>query len=447
VLQNRTEGTNGSLTFKRLSFPEYNVGFRELVDGSRVIDTPVSVNFDMREESETSGNESLLFDNIIEAPGHRAVMNILTRRRLCEAFDVDPGELIDILSWAMENPSEPMLIESGKAPVLENTIVEPDLLGIPIPWHYREDGGRYQSASIIIAQYGGIRNSSFHRQLIRGRDSTSVRLVPRHLRTMVNNAQDENDEVPIAVVNGPDPVVLLAAAMSFDEPLDELRVAAALHERLYGSQLEVVELANGIVVPAVSEYAMEARITTSTGEEGPYVDITGTVDDIRLEPIIEYDKVHHRNSPIFHALIPAGVEHMTLMGMPRAPTIKTAVSEVVTCTDVFLTDGGSGWLSSVVQIIPEERGDGMKAIIAALDGHKSMKQVIVVDKDIDVTDSSRVEWALMTRWQPDKDTLILSSQKGSSLDPSRSSDGTTSKIGMDATIEPGIDRSPYESVL
>ena len=439
--------TNASLTFKRLRFPGHNVGFRELVDGSREIDTPVSVNFDMREVSETSENESLLFSDIIEAQGQRATMNILTSRRLCEAFEVEPGELIDILSWAMENPSEPILTDSRKAPVLDNSMVEPDLLGIPIPWHYREDGGRYQSASIIIAQYEGIRNTSFHRQLVKAKDSTSVRLVPRHLRTMVDNAHKKNEEVPIAVVNGPDPVVLLAAAMSFDEPLDELRVAAALHERLYGSQLEVIELENGIVVPAISEYAMEARITTSTGEEGPYVDITGTVDDIRLEPVIEYDKIHHRNSPIFHALIPAGVEHMTLMGMPRAPTIKTAVSEVVTCTDVYLTDGGSGWLSSVVQIIPEEKGDGMKAIKAALDGHKSMKQVIVVDDDIDVTNSSRVEWALMTRWQPDKDTLILSDQKGSSLDPSRSSDGTTSKIGMDATIEPGIDRSPYESVL
>ena len=423
------------------------MGFRELVSGCRVSDVPISVNFDMKEESETSGNEPILFNDIIESPGHRAAMNVLTRQRLCEAFEVQPGELIDILSWAMENPSEPVLTESEIPPVLENTMVDPNLLKIPIPWHYREDGGRYQSASIIIAQYGGVRNTSFHRQLVKDESTACVRLVPRHLRTMVNTAQEKKDEVPIAVVNGPDPVVLLAAAMSFDEPLDELRVAAALHERLYGSQLEVVELSNGVVVPAISEYAMEARITTYTGEEGPYVDITGTVDDIRLEPIIEYDRIHHRNDPIFHALIPAGVEHMTLMGMPRAPTIKTAVSEVVTCTDVYLTDGGSGWLSSVVQIIPEESGDGMKAIKAALDGHKSMKQVIVVDNDIDVTDSSRVEWALMTRWQPDRDTLILSSQKGSSLDPSRSSDGTTSKIGMDATIEPGIDRSPYESVL
>ena len=423
------------------------MGFRELIDGSREIDDRVSVNFDMRLESERTGNEPILFREITESPGHSAVMNILTRKRLCEAFEVQPGELIDILSWAMENPSEPILVDRAKSPVFENTMVNTDLFSIPIPWHYSEDGGRYQSASIIIAQHGGIRNTSFHRQLVKGKSSTCVRLVPRHLRTMVNNAQERGEEVPIAVVNGPDPVVLLAAAMSFDEPLDELMVAAALHERLYGSKLEVVELSNGVTVPATSEYAMEARITTSTAEEGPYVDITGTVDDIRLEPIIEYDRIHHRNDPIFHALIPAGVEHMTLMGMPRAPTIKTAVSQVVNCTDVFLTDGGSGWLSSVVQIIPEERGDGMKAIKAALEGHKSMKQVIVVDKDIDVTNSSRVEWALMTRWQPDKDTLILSNQKGSSLDPSRSSDGTTSKIGMDATIDPGIDRSPYESVL
>ena len=423
------------------------MGFRELVDGSRLVDGSVSVNYDMREASESSGNEPLLFTDIIESPGHRAAMNILTRHRLCESFGVEPGELIDILAWAMENPCETETVDRESAPVMENKMEKVDISRLPIPWHYREDGGRYQSASIIIAQYRGLRNTSFHRQLLKSSDRSSVRLVPRHLRTMADQANESDDEIPIAVVNGPDPLVLLAAAMSFNEPLDELLVASALHERLYGSKLKLVELPNGVQVPAESEYAMEARITTKLDEEGPYVDITGTVDDIRQEPVIEYDAIHHRNEPIFHALIPAGVEHMTLMGMPRAPTIKTAVSEVVTCTDVYLTEGGSGWLSSVVQIVPEKAGDSMTAIQAALDGHKSMKQVIVVDTDIDVTNSSRVEWALMTRWQPDKDTLILSNQKGSSLDPSRSQDGTTSKIGLDATIEPGADRSPFESVL
>ena len=89
----------------------------------------------------------------------------------------------------------------------------------------------------------------------------------------------------------------------------------------------------------------------------------------------------------------------------------------------------------------------MQAIEAAFRGHPSMKQVVVVDEDIDISDPKRVEWALMTRWQPDKDTIIMSGQRGSSLDPSRAEDGVTSKIGMDATLTPGADKSPFESVL
>ena len=91
---------------------------------------------------------------------------------------------------------------------------------------------------------------------------------------------------------------------------------------------------------------MEAKITLERDDEGPYVDITGTVDDVRQENVIRYDAIHHRNDPVFHALIPGEVEHRTLMGMPRAPTIKNAVSKVVPCSDVYLTDGGCGWLSS-----------------------------------------------------------------------------------------------------
>ncbi len=423
------------------------MGFREMLQGVQVVDELVSVRHEMLERSMASEHRPLLLTNVKESPGHRAALNIIDRDRLCESFGVEPGELIDILAWAMNNPSEPVMVSPPEAPVLENTMEKVDLTALPIPWHYPEDGGRYQSASVIIAQYDGTRNASFHRQLLRDATHTVSRFVPRHLRTMTDNAIEAGNEIPIAVVNGPDPVVLLAGAMSFDEPLYELRVAAALHERFYDDSLRIVELSNGVAVPADSEYAMEARITLQTDREGPYVDITGTLDSIRLEPVIEYDAIHHRNSPVFHALIPAGLEHKTLMGLPRAPTIKAAVSEVATCTDVYLTEGGCGWLSSVVQIVPKQKGDGVKAIHAALDGHRSMKQVIVVDDDIDVTDPARVEWALMTRWQPDIDTVILSSQKGSSLDPSRDEDGTTSKIGMDATLDPSIDRSAFESVL
>jgi UbiD family decarboxylase len=191
---------------------------------------------------------------------------------------------------------------------------------------------------------------------------------------------------------------------------------------------------------------MWGRITAELDDEGPYVDITGTVDDIRQEPVIAIDGMYHRENPIFHALIPGEAEHKSLMGLPRAPTIKEAVSEVCECLDVHLTHGGCGWLSAVVKIKVQHESDPVKAIHAALDGHRSMKMVTVVDEDIDIEDPVRVEWAMATRWQPDKNTIILSNQKGSSLDPSRAKDGTTSKVGFDATIPLSYEREGFVSV-
>jgi UbiD family decarboxylase len=423
------------------------MAFRDLLVDVEKMGAKTSVIHEIMNKSKEMGHRPLMFTNLKESPNHSAALNVLTRKRICETFNISPGELIDILAWAMNNPSEPEIIKAELAPVMENTMSEVNLEKVPIPWHYPEDRGRYQSASVIIAQYNGIRNMSYHRQFLRDKNHTVSRFVPRHLRTMTDNAAKDGKNVDIAVVNGADAVVLLAAAMSFTENLDELSVAASLHQKLHGKPLQLVELANGVQVPASAEYAMQAEITLERDDEGPYVDITGTVDDVRQENVIQYNSIHHRNQPIFHALIPGEVEHRTLMGMPRAPTIKNAVSKVVPCSDVYLTDGGCGWLSAVVQIIPQNEGDGVKAIHAALEGHPSMKQVIVVDEDIDTSDPVRVEWALMTRWQPDKDTIILSDQKGSSLDPSRSENGLTSKIGMDASLPPGIDKTPYESVL
>ncbi len=423
------------------------MAFRDLLAGATEINDEISVNHDMLYHSTSIDHRAVVFNNILEAKGLRSAINVLARDRLCSIFDITPGELIDTLAWAMENPQEPEITTPENSPVFENTQDVTDLTKIPIPWHYPEDRGRYQSASVIIAEYDGIRNMSFHRQFLRDGNHCVYRFVPRHLRTMTDKARENGDEINIAVVNGPDATVLLAAAMSFTHDLDELTVAAALHQRLHGKPLELVSLPNGIQVPADSEFAMEARITLQDDAEGPYVDITGTVDDVRQEPLIEYDAVHHRNQAVFHALIPAEVEHRTLMGLPRAPTIKAAVNAVVPCTDVYMTDGGSGWLSAVVAIEPQKQGDGVAAIHAALGGHGSMKQVTIVDTDIDCSNPVRVEWALMTRWQPDKDTVILSKQKGSSLDPSRDENGLTSKIGIDATLPPDIERKPYESVL
>lgn len=420
------------------------MAFRDLLGAATFVDEETSVLHGVFDKSKSTGHDLLVFNKLKEAPGHRIAVNLLTRPRLCAALSIEPGDFIDLLGWAMTNPGEPKVVTTG--PVLENIQSEPDLYKLPIPHHWREDRGRYMSSSVIIAEYDGIRNMSFHRQLLRDKNHLVARIVPRHLHSITKSARAESKEVNVAIINAPDPVVLLAAAMSFNTNIDELTIASALHEKVHGSPLELVELPNGIQVPAQAEYAMWGRITTENDDEGPYVDITGTVDDIRKEPVIEIDGITHRTNPVFHALIPAEAEHKTLMGLPRAPTIKSAVSKVCECLDVHMTEGGGGWLSAVVKIRVKNEGDGMKAIHAALDGHKSMKMVTIVDEDIDITNPVRVEWAMMTRWQPDTDSVILSNQKGSSLDPSRLDDGNTAKIGIDATIPWGYDRSGFMSV-
>ena len=371
------------------------------------------------ELSSNRSHPNLLFENVKEVPGQRISVNMLTRDRLCEAIGIQPEVYIDTLAWAMKNPGTPEIVSPAESPVYDNMQEKVDLHSIAIPHHWPQDRGRYMSASVIIAEVNGQRNMSFHRQFLRDENHLVVRLVPRHLRTMVDQARERGEEVNIAIVNAPDPVVLLAGAMSFDEPIDELTIAAALHEKLYDKQLQLVELPNGIQVPADAEYAMWGRITLDDDDEGPYVDITGTVDDVRQEPVIEVDGIIHRDDPIFHALIPGEAEHKTLMGLPRSPTIKEAVAQVVDCIDVHMTEGGCGWLAAVVKIRKTSEDDGKKAIEAALAGHRSMKMVTIVDEDIDISNPVRVEWAMVTRWQPDRDTHIYPNQKGSSLDPSR----------------------------
>ena len=422
------------------------MAFRDHLGAAETISQPISLIHGMWEYSQENNNPLLVFDNIVETPGHKAAVNLLTRERLCAAIGISPEEYIDTLAWAMKNPKSPEIVDSSSAECFENIQTTVDLEAIPIPHHWPQDRGRYSSASVIIAQYNGIRNMSFHRQLLRDKNHTVVRLVPRHLRTMMTTARANGDTVDVAVVNAPDPVVLLAAAMSFDENIDELTIAAALHEKLYQKPLRLTKMPNGIEVPASAEYVFWGKITLENDDEGPYVDITGTVDDVRQEPVIEFDGLVHRNDPIFHALIPGEAEHKTLMGLPRSPTIKDAVSKVCEGLDVHMTEGGWGWLAAVVKIRKKNADDGIKAIEAALAGHRSMKMVTVVDEDIDIGNPVRVEWAMVTRWQPDKDTIILSNQKGSSLDPSRNADGTTSKVGFDATIAFGVDKSGYMSV-
>lgn len=107
---------------------------------------------------------------------------------------------------------------------------------------------------------------------------------------------------------------------------------------------------------------------------------------------------------------------------------------MVRCLDVNVNPGGCSWLHAIVQIDKQEEGDGGKAILAAFEGHRSCKHVFVVDQDVDIYDPLAVEWAMATRFQADRDLVVLPRQPGSSLDPSAEPDSyLTTRVGFDLT--------------
>jgi UbiD family decarboxylase len=227
--------------------------------------------------------------------------------------------------------------------------------------------------------------------------------------------------------------VLLAAAMSPAKGVDELSIAQALAPTPLVRCLTV-----DLEVPADCEAVLEGRITRRLADEGPFIDLTETWDVVRQQPVLEIDCVTHRRSPIYHALLPGGQEHRLLMGLPREPTIFRAVSEVADCRAVSITPGGMSWLHAVVQIAKRGPDDGRRAIDAAFHGHASLKHVVVVDDDVDPYDATAVEWAIATRFQADRDLLVLDDQPSSSLDPSaklrQGQKARSAKMGLDATI-------------
>lgn len=367
----------------------------------------------------------------VEGSDYKVVGNVFaTKDLVAEYLGCKKEDLVKKMLDAIENPSEPKLVEKGEASVLENTITDVDLSKLPVPVHLEKDGGPYYTSAVVIAkdrEYG--RNLSFHRMMVIGKDKVVARILPRHLNEFITRAEANGGELDIAIVVGAPVNVLLAGATSVELGSDEMKIANTL------MPVKTVKLDNGIEVPADAEFVYEAVVTKEEADEGPFLDLTETYDIVRKQRVFHITKIHHRKNAIHHVLLPGGAEHKILMGMPKEPTIWREINKVAECTDVNLTQGGCSWLHAVASIKKKNEDDGRKALTAAFAGHKSLKHAVIIDDDIDVHNMQEVEWAIATRFQADRDILILEDQKGSSLDPSSNPETrATTKVGIDATM-------------
>jgi UbiD family decarboxylase len=298
-----------------------------------------------------------------------------------------------------------------------------------LPWirYYEKDGGYYLTSSVLVSCSGSNCNASIHRIMLSDNGEIAVRLVPRHLYYMVEKARKTGERQPVTILMGLHPLHLIAAATSPPLGIYELSHSS----RLLNTRLMKSPVHNHPIPEAT--LVAEAWIEPEDIEEGPFVDAMGTYDRVRMQPRLTIEKIFYKPGKPIQVILPGGVEHAIIMGFPREAMIYQSVSKVVPKVHkVTLTPSSGGWLHAVISITKNNDGDGKNAIMAAFAGHPSLKHVIIVDDDIDPEDPSQVDWAIATRFQADRDLVVIKNARGSTLDPS-AENGLTAKMGIDAT--------------
>ena len=405
------------------------------------IHNKVSPDYEITTHLRTNYDKAVLFSNV-ENSQFPLIGNCLSSRKQLNLALDENKDYYKFFKQSLLNPSNPK--EFGTSLTYSNK-AELNLSHLPIPKFFSVDGGRYLTSGIIFAQFPDteVPNLSIHRIMIVNDHQGVIRIVPRNLYKIFQENKSKGLDTPIALVNGYHPVLALAASSPTKVGKTELAVANALMR----GKLAVSKTPRyGITVPSDVEFILEGKILANLeGSEGPFVDITGTSDDIRSQPIIQFEDLYYRDNPIFQTILPSYEEHFILMGFPREAEIHNRISNLVPKVHgVYLTPSGCGWLSAVISVTTKADGDGTKVGRVAFEAHPSLKWCTIVDEDIDICNNKAVEWARITRAGVN-DITILENMRGSSLDPSRNrEDNTSIKVIIDATKK--RDKTGYDRV-
>ncbi len=358
------------------------------------------------------------------------------RRRYARALGV-PMESLHA-EWVARNERRvaPIVRETGPIRDVVRTGADVDLGALPIVMHFSEDAGPYITNGIVVAKDPdtGVRNASFHRMQLRGRNRLGTSLHSRrHLWDYQRRAEERGDAVPVAVVLGAHPLFHFGAGLSkVPIDVDEYEVAGGF----FGDPLEIVP---GVTVPveapAEAEIVLEGRIVPGVREpEGPFAEFTGYASERSTEHVIEVSAITHRRDALYQDIV-GGIsdEHTMLLGVPQeARLLRVLRAHFPTVKAVSYPKSGTCRLHCYIAMKPTAEGQAKNAAMAAFGDDLALKLVIVVDDDVDVSNEEEVLWAVATRMQADRDLFVIPNAMGAILDPSTRA-GTTAKVGIDAT--------------
>jgi 2,5-furandicarboxylate decarboxylase 1 len=378
------------------------------------------------------------------------VSGFMSRRAwIAEAMNVEQSGLLAAFRRAAENPLPWREVAPADAPCQQVVHREIDLRALlPIPTHSEHDNGPYITAGMVIARnpVTGVQNVSINRIQVHAKDRMAILLLPRHLFAFYKLAEANDQPLDVAVVIGADPLTLLASQAITPIDHDELEIAGALH----GAPLAVVKcLTSEVRVPANAEIVIEGKLLPRVREpEGPFGEFPKYYSAQENREVIVVEAITHRTNPIFHTIVPAEMEHLLLGSIPREATLLAHLQRSFpTVLDVHLSIGGVGRYHLFVKFRKQREGEPKNVILCAFGAHYDIKQVTVVDDDVDVHDPQQVEWAVATRFQADRDLVVIAGAQGSVLDPSTTigndgpngepapahQQGISAKMGLDAT--------------
>lgn len=385
------------------------------------------------------GRDELLYCRKVDGVTVPVVSNMFaSRRRIARMLDTGPERLHEVFAARAAQPLAPRFVDSG--PILEElrTDADVDLSELPMLRHFASDRAPYITSGIIVAEdpRTGVGNLSYHRAMAHSPNELATSLHSRgDLWRILQQYAELGRPMPVAMVIGGHPLFMLAASARVGYEVDERAIAGGL----FGESLEVVRTPkHGIAVPAWSDFVLEGSIDPAAhADEGPFGEFSGYSSNRSTNNLLTVTAIMRRRRPILFDVEGGNTaEHLNLARIPResemAEKLKTRFPDV---TAVHYPTSGTHF-HCYVALRQRRPGQARQVMLGLLGWDPYVKTVIAVDSDIDLTDDSAVLWALATHFQPHRDILTVDGLPGSPLDPSSTDDGTTSRMGLDATRGP-----------
>ena len=370
------------------------------------------------------------------------VTNVFASRERCAlAMGVDPSQskLPLSLEYAARQTRKLPTVEvsTQEAPVKEMVFIgdEADLSVFPIVRHHEMDLGPYLDMIPTMRDLDtGAYNACFQRNMFKGPRKLGIHMSPRHNWEIARKHEALDRPTPVAIVAGHHPSFSLGAlnVIPFDEDDYEV-IGSVMGESLRVTPSET--WGKDFMVPADAEIVIEGEVVPKVREiEAPFGEYTGYYGPQRYRHVIEVKAITHRKDAIFQNIFTGHRDTLILGAIPKEGDLYKRIRGMVpTVKSVCLPMSGCGRFNCYISLDKKTDGESKQAALIALGEIDFIKNVIVVDGDIDPFNEEEVMWSVATRVQADEDVDILKNLKGSVLDPSLKGNILTAKIIIDAT--------------